>query len=68
MPVHIGKMPEVTAVVRSRHDEDHTASKRELKRAQQQMTAISKDWTMLANILRRAHGGFSHTRSPRHDR
>ncbi|MEJ5898587.1 hypothetical protein [Ochrobactrum teleogrylli] len=68
MPVHIGKMPQVTVAVRPRHDDNHAASKRELKRAQQQMVVTSKDWTKLANILRRAHGGFSHTRSPRRDR
>ena len=68
MPKHIEKMMEVTAAIRPRHDETHIASKRELKSAQQQMTMPSKDWTKLANILRRACGGLSRTRSPRRDR
>lgn len=47
----------------SQYDEDHAASKGELKKAHQQMTKPSKDWTKLANILRRSCGGFSRSRS-----
>ncbi|MBB4095282.1 hypothetical protein GGQ79_003825 [Ochrobactrum pecoris] len=52
--------------MRPRHDEDRAASKSDLTSARQQMTSPSKDWTKLANILRRACGGFSRSRSPRH--
>ncbi|KAB2684751.1 hypothetical protein F9K78_04035 [Brucella pseudintermedia] len=55
-----------TASVRPRHDEDTTASRSDLRNAHEQMTSPSKDWTQLANILRRSCGGFSRSRSPRH--
>lgn len=55
-----------TVSVRPRHDEDTTASKSDLRNAHEQMTSPSKDWSQLANILRRSCGGFSRTRSPRH--
>ncbi|PQZ25583.1 hypothetical protein CQZ93_16115 [Ochrobactrum vermis] len=48
------------------HNEGRAASKNDLRNAHQQMTSPSKDWTELANILRRACGGFSRSRSPRH--
>lgn len=51
---------------RSGRDEEHVARQNELKNAQQQMNSSSKDWTKLANILRRACGGFSRSRLPRH--
>lgn len=52
--------------VRPRHDKDTTASRSDLRNAHEQMTSPSKDWTQLANILRRSCGGFSRSRSPRH--
>ncbi len=55
-----------TVSVRPRHDEDTTASRCDLRNAHEQMTSPSKDWSQLANILRRSCGGFSRTRSPRH--
>lgn len=55
-----------TVSVRPRHDEDTTASRSDLRNAHEQMTSPSKDWSQLANILRRSCGGFSRTRSPRH--
>ncbi len=55
-----------TVSVRPRHDEDTTASISDLRNAHEQMTSPSKDWSQLANILRRSCGGFSRTRSPRH--
>lgn len=55
-----------TVSVRPWHDEDTTASKSDLRNAHEQMTSPSKDWSQLANILRRSCGGFSRTRSPRH--
>jgi len=55
-----------TVSVRPRHDEDTTASRSDLRNAHEQMTSPSKDWSQLANILRRSCGGFSRTRSPLH--
>ena len=55
-----------TVSVRPRHDEDTTASRSDLTNAREQMSSPSKDWTQLANILRRSCGGFSRSRSPRH--
>lgn len=48
-----------------RHEED-IASEQEIITARQQMATPSKDWTKLANILRRASGGLSRSRGPRH--
>lgn len=50
---------------RLRHDDYRVASKNDLKKAQNQMDSPSKDWRQLANILRRAAGGFSRSRTHR---
>lgn len=55
-----------TVSVRPRHDDDTTASRSDIKNAREQMTSPSKDWTQLANILRRSCGGFSRSRSIYH--
>ncbi|MBA8820929.1 hypothetical protein BRY73_03900 [Ochrobactrum sp. P6BS-III] len=55
-----------TVSARSQHDNEMTASSSDLRSAHEQMTSPSKDWTQLANILRRSCGGFSRARSPRH--
>ncbi|MBA8840890.1 hypothetical protein FHW03_004241 [Ochrobactrum sp. RH2CCR150] len=58
--------PEHHHPVRPRHEEDQAASTGDLKNAHRQMSAPSRDWTRLANILRRACGGFSRSRTARH--
>lgn len=52
--------------VRPRHEEDQAASKGDLRNAHRQMSEPSRDWTRLANILRRACGGFSRSRTGRY--
>lgn len=39
------------------------ASKQDMARAHEQMSAPSQDWTKLSNILRRSCGGSSRTRA-----
>ncbi|OIS90812.1 hypothetical protein BLA27_24720 [Brucella cytisi] len=60
------KIPEQNDPVRPRHEEDQAASKADLRNAHPQTNSLSRDWTRLANILRRACGGFSRARSARH--
>ncbi|KAA9369986.1 hypothetical protein [Ochrobactrum quorumnocens] len=62
---NINNTTERALPINPQHDEKHAASKGELKKAHHQMTAPSKDWTKLANILRRSCGGFSRSRSSR---
>ena len=62
----IDRAERINREFRSRRDDEHVASQNELKNAQQQMNSPSKDWTKLANILRRACGGFSRSRLHRH--
>ncbi|GAA5629058.1 hypothetical protein Brsp05_04357 [Brucella sp. NBRC 12953] len=59
-------VPEPHQAIRPRHEEDHAASKGDLRNAHRQMNAPSRDWTKLANILRRACGGFSRSRTAHH--
>lgn len=42
--------------------DDHTVNKAVMNKANQHMPAPSQDWTKLANVLRRAAGGFSRSR------
>lgn len=62
---HPHKATEHAIQLHPRHNEEYAASRGELKKAHQQMTVASKDWTKLANILRRSCGGFSRSRSSR---
>ena len=62
----VSTTPEPTPSVRPRHEEDLAASKGDLRNAHRQMSSPSRDWTKLANILRRACGGFSRSRTAHH--
>lgn len=59
-------VPEPNQPVRPRHEEEQAASKGDLRDAHRQMSSPSRDWTKLANILRRACGGFSRSRTGHH--
>jgi len=58
----VDRAEDIHSELRSRRDDGHVASQNDLRNAHQQMNAPSKDWTKLANILRRACGGFSRSR------
>lgn len=47
---------------KARQDDDHAINKSDMNKASQHMPAPSQDWTKLANVLRRAAGGFSRSR------